>query len=295
MTSTQKGDFMRVLVLGATGRLGAMLRWAWESDETGFQTLWQGRIDAAGAGWVRCDILGDPAGLAALCARADVIVTLAGVTPASGADMGLNTDLALAAQRAADGRPHLVASSAAVYGRATGLCRERDAVVPAAPYGVAKRAMERAVLAKGGPVTCLRIGNVAGADAILGQAGRGPSGSPAAAMVLDQFPDGRTPRRSYIGPATLARVLADLCRAAGAGRAVPEILNVAAPGTVEMGALLAAAGHPWTPRAAPATAIAEVALDISALSRFTRPDPASSTAAALVAEWRAHQEASAPQ
>ena len=295
MTSTQKGDFMRVLVLGATGRLGTMLRWAWKSDETGFQPLWQGRIDATGAGWVRCDILGDPAGLAAACTRADVILDLVGVTPASGGDMGVNTDLALAVQRAAGGRPHLVASSAAVYGRAAGLCRERDAVVPAAPYGVAKRAMERAVLAKGGPVTCLRIGNVAGADAILGQARRGLSGPPAAAMVLDQFPDGSTPRRSYIGPATLARVLADLCRAAGKGRAVPHILNIAAPGTVEMGELLAAAGHPWTPRPAAGTAIAEVALDISALSRFTRPDPASGAAAALVAEWRAYQEEPAPQ
>ena len=285
MTSTQKGDFMRVLVLGATGRLGTMLRWAWGRTGAGLEPIWQSRAERPGAAWARCDILGDPAGLAALCARADVILNLAGVTPASGRDMGGNTDLALAVQRAAGGRPHLLASSAAVYGRAEGLCRESDAVMPAAPYGVAKHAMERAVLAAGGPVTCLRIGNVAGADAILGQAGQG------AALVLDRFPDGRTPRRSYIGPATLTHVLVDLCRAAGQGRTLPEILNVAAPGTAEMGALLEAAGHPWTPRPAPEAAIAEVALDIAALSRFTRPDPASGTAPVLVAEWRAFQEA----
>ncbi|NPD21308.1 NAD-dependent epimerase/dehydratase family protein [Alterinioella nitratireducens] len=278
---------MRVLVLGATGRLGSMLRWAWGRPGAGLEPTWQSRGQAH-EGWARCDILDDPAGLTALCARADVIVTLAGVTPASGADMGLNTDLALAVQRAADGRPHLLASSAAVYGRAGGLCRESDAVTPAAPYGVAKHAMEQAVLAAGGPVTCLRIGNVAGADAILGQVGQG------AALVLDQFPDGRTPRRSYIGPTTLAGVLAGLAHAAGQGRTLPEILNVAAPGTVEMGALLEAAGHLWTPRAAPATAIAEVALDIAALNRFTRPDPASGTAPVLVAEWRAFQEAARP-
>jgi UDP-glucose 4-epimerase len=280
MTSVQKGHFMRILVLGATGRIGAMLRWAWADADEVFP-LWQARRGRTAPGWINCDILGDPEGLTAACARADVILTLAGVTPARGADMGLNSALALAVQRAAGGRPHLLASSAAVYGRAGGPCREGDAVQPAAPYGIAKRAMEQAVLAEGGPVTCLRIGNIAGADQILGRAGQG------AALTLDRFPGGRTPRRSYIGPATLARVLADLATAAGQGRALPDILNVAAPGTVEMGALLDAAGCPWDARPAPPDAIAEVALDISTLSRFTRPDPATGTAAALVAEWRA--------
>ena len=275
---------MRVLVLGATGQIGRMVQWAW-ADATGVSPLWQTRGNPATADWVRCDILHDPEGLAAACARADVILTLAGITPAPGRDLTLNSDLALAVQRAAGGRPHLLASSAAVYGRAGGLCRESNAVQPAAPYGRAKRAMEQAVLAEGGPVTCLRIGNVAGADQILGGAGQG------AAMVLDQFPDGRTPGRSYIGPGTLARVLADLAMTAGQGRALPGILNVAAPGTVEIGALLDAAGIGWTPRPAPPDAIAEVALDINALSRFTALDPASGTAPRLVAEWRAYQKA----
>ena len=278
---------MRILVLGATGRIGRMVQSAW-ADMDEVSPLWQTRRGRAAPGWVNCDILGDPEGLAAACARADVILTLAGVTPGRGADMGLNSALALAAQRAAGGRPHLLASSAAVYGRAGGLCRESDAVQPAAPYGIAKRAMEQAVLAEDGPVTCLRIGNVAGADQILGRTGQG------AALTLDRFPDGRTPRRNYIGPATLARVLADLAMAAGQGRALPDILNVAAPGTVEMGALLDEAGCPWVPRAAPPDAIAEVVLDITTLSRFTRPDPATGTAAALVAEWRAYQEAAKP-
>jgi len=284
MISVQKGHFMRVLVLGATGRIGRMMRWAWAGID-GVSPLWQIRAVSGGTAWIGCDILHDPEGLEAACARADVILTLAGVTPAPGADLDRNGALALAVQRAAGGRPHLLASSAAVYGRAGGLCRESDAVCPAAPYGIAKRAMEQAVLATGGPVTCLRIGNVAGADQILGRAGKG------AALTLDRFADGRTPRRSYIGPATLARVLADLAIAAGRGRVLPAILNVAAPGTVEMGALLDAAGHSWAPRAAPPEAIAEVALDIASLSRFTRSDPATGTAAALVAEWRAYEQA----
>jgi len=261
-----------------------MVQWAW-ADAAGVFPLWQTRGGAAAADWIYCDILHDPEGLAAACARADVILTLAGITPAPGRDLALNSDLALVVQRAAGGRPHLLASSAAVYGRAGGLCRESDAVQPAAPYGGAKRAMEQAVLAEGGPVTCLRIGNVAGADQILGQAGQG------ATLTLDRFPDGRTPRRSYIGPATLARVLVDLVRAAGQGRALPDILNVTAPGTVEMGALLDAAGCPWTPRPAPPDAIAEVALDTGPLSRFTPLNLASGTPPRLVAEWRAYEKA----
>jgi len=263
-----------------------MMQWAW-ANTAGISPLWQTRENAP-PGWIGCDILHDPEGLKTACVRADVILTLAGVTPAPGADMDQNSALALAVQRAAGGRPHLLASSAAVYGRAGGPCRESDTVQPAAPYGAAKLAMERAVLAEGGPVTCLRIGNVAGADQILGRAGQGET------RALDRFPDGRTPRRSYIGPATLARVLADLAKAAGQGRALPGILNVTAPGTVEMAALLDAAGCPWIPRAAPPDAIAEVALDIAALSRFTRPDSATGTAAALVAEWRAYQKAALP-
>ena len=278
---------MRVLVLGATGQIGRMLQWAW-AYAGGIFPLWQTRGNPSTADWVRCDILGDPVGLKAACTRADVILTLAGITPAPGRDLTLNSDLALAVQRAAGGRPHLLASSAAVYGRADGLCRESDAVQPAAPYGGAKRAMEQTMLSEGGPVTCLRIGNVAGADQILGKAGKG------ATRKLDCFPDGRTPRRSYIGPATLAQVLADLAIAAGQCRSLPDILNVASPGTVEMGALLDAAGSPWTPRTAPPDAIAEVALDTTTLNRFSGQDPATGTAAAFVAEWRTYQEAAPP-
>ncbi len=284
MISVQKGHFMRALVLGATGRIGRMMQWAW-ADVNRVSPLWQSREDPGRAGWIGCDILHDPEGLKAACACVDVILTLAGVTPTPGADLDQNSALALAVQRAAGGRPHLLASSAAVYGRAGGLCRESDAARPAAPYGIAKLAMEQAVQAEGGPVTCLRIGNVAGADQILGRAGQGE------ALTLDRFADGRTPRRSYIGPATLARVLADLTIAAGQGRALPAILNVAARVTVEMGALLDAAAYPWTPRVAPPDAITEVALDIAPLSRFTRSGPASGTAAALVAEWRAYEQA----
>ena len=282
--SRKKGRFMRVLCLGATGRLGGMLRRGWRSD-TRLKPLWQGRRGIPAGNGIRLDILRDPGALEAACQASDVILCLAGVTPSPDAELSLNTEIALAVQDAAGHRPLLLASSAAVYGRAGGLCREDATPRPAAPYGAAKLAMERAVLARGDTTTCLRIGNVAGADQILGRATKGEP------LVLDRFPNGRTPARSYVGPATLARILADLCLAAGAGRALPPVLNLASPGAVEMGALLDAADHPWRPRPAPPEAIAEVRLDTAALGRFTRLDPDAGRPERLVAEWRADRAA----
>lgn len=287
---------MRILVIGATGRLGAMLRWAW-ADEPRLAVSWQCRGPMGsgrdrGADWVRFDPLTEPQALLAACEATEVVLNLAGVTPASGRDLALNTDLACAVARAANRaeRPHLLSSSAAVYGSAGGICRESDKVAPSAAYGIEKHRMEQGALALGGRLTCLRIGNVAGADQILGQLG-----AETPALQLDQFADGRTPARSYIGPASLARVLGDLAWVAGKGSALPKILNVAAPGMVEMGALLDAVPHPWRPRSAPETAIAEVALDISVLSRFTQLDPEAGQARALVGEWRAFRAAMAEQ
>ncbi|WP_071675808.1 NAD-dependent epimerase/dehydratase family protein [Nioella nitratireducens] len=269
---------MRVLVLGATGRLGQMLQWGWQ-HESRLTPVWHGRTATDRRGWRRFDITQEPDALHDACREVDVVLCLAGITPASGASLDLNTELALAASAAAGQTPLLIASSAAVFGRA-GHCKEDDAPQPVAPYGMAKLAMETAVEAAAtGPVTCLRIGNVAGADQILGRAGIGQ------ALTLDQFADGRTPARSYIGPATLAKVLVTLCRAAGDG--LPSVLNVAAPGMVEMGELLDAIPYPWQPRPAPVGAIAEVLLDTDRLSRFMRLDPTAGCAENLIKEWRA--------
>ena len=294
--STEMGRAMHfpgVLVLGATGRIGTVLRRAWPRFGLAAQAVWQARTPPPAAGgrngrgggggsWAVCDPA-DPEAVARAAAGCAVILCLAGVTPAraaQGAEMAGNVTLALAAVRgaAAVGARVLLASSAAVYGRREGLLAETLPPAPVSDYGRAKAAMETRAAALGRDlgvaVTALRIGNVAGADAILG--GWRPG------FVLDRFADGRTPRRSYIGPATLARVLGDLV----AAPALPGLLNVAAPGAVEMGALLDAAGLPWTPRPAPAEAIAEVRLDIAALAGFTAFAPGDSLPATMVAQWR---------
>ena len=270
-------SFPQVLVLGATGRIGAELRKCWPAG----QGRWQARAPQPGPGWVIADPLAAPAALARAAAGCAAVLCLAGITPAAaarGAAYDLNRALALAAVRAGadSGAQVLLASSAAVYGRAPGPLREDAAPAPVSEYGHAKAEMETAALDLGAQlnirVCALRIGNIAGLDAALG--GWRPG------FVLDRFADGRTPRRSYIGPRSMARLLGTL-----AGAELPEVLNLAAPGAVEMGALLDAAGRAWTPRAAPPGAIPEVVFDLARLARLAALEPA--TPAGLVAEWRA--------
>lgn len=259
----------RVLVLGAGGRIGALLRRHWRPGDA----LWQSQGALAEAPALRMD----PEGAARAARGCGAVLCLAGVVPGRG-DLARNAELGCAAVRiGADlGARVFLCSSAAVYGRAQGGLAETRAPTPENAYGAAKVEMERAGAALGAElgvaVTSLRIGNVAGADAILGGWREG--------FTLDRFADGRTPRRSYIGPVTLARVLWELTQAAD----VPDVLNVAQPGTVEMGALLEAAGLPWTPRPAPESAIAEVALDVARLARLVEMEPG--RAEGMVAEWR---------
>lgn len=283
-------QFPKVLVLGATGRIGTILRKCWPRGPQG--PLWQSRTPRAGPGWIVLDPLRDPATLAQAASGCGAILCLAGVVPGRGqvADLRDNIALAEAALRAGAAAVQdragqggaaarvFLASSAAVYGAAPGLLHEDMALAPVSDYGRAKAAMEARAAALGHelgvPVTSLRIGNVAGVDAILG--GWAPG------FRLDRFADGTTPRRSYIGAITLARVLGELLAVAD----LPDVLNIAAPGAIRMGALLQAADLDWTPRPAPDTAIPDVQLCTGRLQRFTRFAPADSTAAAMVAEWR---------
>lgn len=273
ITSIYLGDVSTVLILGAGGRLGQML---WQHWPEGAQLRGQSR--RAVDGLLQFDPLSDPKALARASKAADIIICLSGVTPAhaaaSGDAMHLNTDLALAALDAApQGARVFVASSAAVYGAANGPHSEDGLVAPVNEYGRAKLAMEKAVLSHGqGRVCVLRIGNVAGADAILGSWREG--------MMLDQLPDGSTPRRSYIGPSTLARVVHGLCLA----QSIPDIVNVAAPGMVGMGDLLDAAGFAWTPREPKFDVIPEVSLDTQTLERFYAFEPDECTAPGMVAQ-----------
>ncbi len=247
-----------LVVTGATGRIGRLLARVW----AGADVVWHGRDDG-------------PLG-AALAGRR-VLLCLAGVTSGHARVLAGNTDAALealAAARAAGVGRVLLMSSSAVYGRAPGPLTESTPAAPASAYGTAKLAMEAAV-GDASDAVILRLGNVAGADALLGRLGAG-------APKLDIFADGRGPRRNYLGPATLADLLAGLAAHSGP---LPRVLNLGAPGLVDMAELLRAARRGWVPRPAPPEALAEVALDTGLLQTLLPVPPDAADPVRIVAEW----------
>jgi nucleoside-diphosphate-sugar epimerase len=253
----------------------------------GVAPLWQVRDGADHRGAVVFDPLAMVPALPACAA----VLCLSGVISGPPQALRANVDLALAALRiglAAGARRVFLASSAAVYGGQGAPLTEDMAPHPLSDYGHAKARMEAEALdyaaRLGLPVTILRIGNVAGADALLGQA-------PDAAITLDRFADGQGPRRSYIGPGDLAAVMAALLAAAAAGQALPAVLNLSLPGAVAMADLLQAAGRPFAWRAAPDCALPLVMLDTARLSGIVALPQAS--AARIVADWQAYRVASA--
>ena len=252
------------LIMGASGCLGRALARIWPGDAP--RPVWQTR-DGAG-GTLAWDILNAP--------PPDVppvngVIVLAGVTRGSAAALAANTPLA---QAGADlgrllGVPVLVASTQAVYGVPTGPVTEQSPCAPATAYGHAKLAMEQAVAAP--HVTCLRIGNVAGCDAIFGAMARG-------AVTLDRFADGQGPRRAMLGPVDLAQVLLALLAAPQR----PPVVNVARPGLIAMEDLLVTAGAGFDWRPAPVTALPELELDVTLLQGICPLPPVN--AAAMLAQ-----------
>lgn len=212
------------------------------------------------------------------------MIILAGVTPASGPPLDENAAIAeacvQAAQRAGLSRVLLV-STQAVYGAPEGRgFRETDAPRPVSDYGRTKLEAEEACQASDLDVTILRLGNVAGADQLLINARTATGETP---VILDQFSDGATPRRSYIAPDTLAKVLEHIADM----DSPPPVINVAAPVPVTMRALLEAAGVPMRLQPAPASAVKDLTLDCSLLERTFSFAPGDSDPVRMAATWRA--------
>jgi len=279
-----------ILLTGASGRVGRMVCHHWPAVAPDLALTPQYRRDAPHGA-----LLWDPGdGPGALLARMDrtgerfgAVVALAGVTPGPGRDPSLNREIAEATLEGAwraGVRRVLLASSSAVYGPGDG--RPFDEEAPCAPvnaYGDAKRDMEEACApwrARGLDICCLRIGNVAGADALLLNLGRAGPDTP---VRIDRFADGGGPVRSYVGPATLAAVLATLCRAPGP---LPRVLNVASPAPMAMTALADAAGARVEMRPAPDGAHQRITLDCSRLAARHGFGPRDGTAAEMIRQWQ---------
>lgn len=280
-----------MIVIGATGRLGRMFQAIWK-DRPG--VAWQGR-GAVPPGWIGWDILSGPCPRGAI-APGGTVLCLAGVTCGDAAALAQNRTLALAccaAAAEAGAAQVLIASTIAVYGapRADGApFHEEDAPAPQNDYGRAKADMEQAVSdwqAAAGPgapaVTLLRIGNVIGADALIGGA--------VADVSLDPVPgQPGGPQRAAIGPEGLARVCAGLADLGAAGHALPAVLNIAAPGVVAMADLLDAAGIRWRYGPDNPRVLARAAMVTDRLEALLPGAAGTGAAAQHIAEWNRVKE-----
>lgn len=274
----------RWLVTGASGRVGRMLWRYWRHAPPAADLVRQSRRGGEDDG----DLLWDPltVGLPPDAGAFDAVIAYAGVTPGQDVDTGVNAALAKATLSAAHdagiGRV-LLTSSSAVYGAPLGdaALTEDTPPRPVNDYGRSKLEMEAVCepwRARGLEICCLRIGNVVGADALLlnGCAARGDP------LILDRFADGEGPWRSYIGPATLARVTAALAAHPGP---LPPCLNIGAPRPTAMADLARAAGFDWRWRAAPDTALQQVTLDVKRLAALYSFTPADSDPQVMIDQW----------
>ena len=222
----------------------------------------------------------------------DVILMFGGITPAFGRVMTGNADLAKTVLRACAsvGIPRvLMASSSAVYGTTQDTpYTERDTLVPSSDYGRDKIEMEQVCASfrrEGIDICCLRIGNVAGADALLLNAF---DPKKKLSMTLDKFENDRGPLRTYIGPASLARALETL---ALHPNSLPETLNIGLPEPVFMDDLLKAAKIPFNFIRAREIAKQYICLDCSVLSSLHEFDAAEKTATSIVNQALSLKEA----
>lgn len=277
------------LFVGASGRIGRMLLRYWRHyPPAALRVIAQSR-HGTDTGTVKWSPLDGPEALLAWVAQngpIDGMFAFAGVTPSAGADLSLNAALVTASLDAAlaagIGRV-LVASSSAVYGAGNGAAMdETAALAPANDYGRAKIVAEIACEPwrnKGLAISCLRIGNVVGADALLLNARTATAEKP---LRLDVFDDGRGPIRSYIAPGTMARVLETLALTDG----LPAVLNLAAPQPVTMESLVAQTHAPWSGGTAPATAFQHITLDCSRLACLFPFAATDSDPKSMVADWQ---------
>jgi len=280
MIIEKKAALPRWLVVGSTGRVGRMVSTRWhQAAPQGVDVIFQQRQGVDGAQFLNWPDLGNCTPLLENISeqgKIDCMFVLAGATGGAPEELKANFVIADACVRAARscGIPRvLIASSSAVYGvKENHLFFENDQPNPVNAYGGAKLDMELALNGvRDIEVGFLRIGNVAGADALLLNL---YGAKKKKELLIDQFEDGAGPYRSYIGPITLSNVLEILARMP---LAIPRILNVAAPGLIAMADLAEAAGASWRYVSAPSEAYQSIGMDTSLLQKIYNFEAGEST------------------
>ncbi|WP_296419550.1 NAD-dependent epimerase/dehydratase family protein [Pseudooctadecabacter sp.] len=223
---------MQTVILGAQGQLGGVLHR--HARRAGLDWTGQGRRAGADVIWS----LQDKPAEAVFPENGTIINMIGYAGPDEDALQQANIDATdrILTLAKAHGVAHVIlASSAAVYGNAgTAPITEEAPLSPLTPYADSKVRMEALAQAAAGvagspAITILRIGNVAGSDALTTIARRRIAAG--AAMDLHRFADGTAPVRSYIGPRDLFDVVAAL---APQPPAAIRTVNVAAPDPVPL-------------------------------------------------------------
>ena len=272
VATLQRDSGQIVLVTGANGRVGRALRAILPENRAGeLPILWHGRRAGPGVDLV-WDIGAEPP---VALPEGLIILHLAGRTVGNAQELDENRRTAAALCQAATAAHVFLMSSAAVYAPGPAPLTEADEPAPSIPYGRAKLAAERAAAGLG--VTILRLANLAGADALLGNV------RPGCPVVLDPIAgQAGGPERSYIGPRVLTTVLLALVARVAAGQTLPPVLNLAQPGVIAMADLLEARGQPWSFGPPRVGAVARVVLATGLLqSLISLPE---ATPAGLVAD-----------
>ncbi len=276
MTNLQASEDT-VIVTGAAGRIGRALRVQWGERVAGHPVLWSARKSGQGID-IAWDIGKSP--IPSL-PKGSIFLHLAGETRGDAVALAENRHSAAALSAAAlasEARHVFFMSTAAVYRPQTTLIDESQTPDPVSDYGCAKLDAELAMRQPGlgFGLTILRLGNLAGADALLSGARQGP-------VVLDPILGQRGgPERSYIGPIALGAALSALIAFAAQGEPLPDILNLAQEPALPMADLLTAFGAQWRFGPSRQAAIPRVALSVALLK--SRVDLPQATAAGIVAD-----------
>ncbi|WCE68572.1 NAD-dependent epimerase/dehydratase family protein (plasmid) [Sulfitobacter faviae] len=283
----------KILLIGSGGRVGRIISHYWaQMLPPSLSFIRQGRAPdwLTDSNLLQWDPTNGPAPLCAWIDQfgpIDVMLVLSGVVPAPGCDLSLNSAIAqacLEGAMAAGIRRVLLTSSSAVYGAHQTLpFKETDLTRPVNAYGQEKLKMEslgQSYASYDLEVCALRIGNVAGADALLLNIAKS---TPSEIIEIDVFDDGRGPVRSYIGGRTLAEVLLSLCLYPPP---LPPVLNIGTPQPVSMDALADAAGQPWRARTAASPSMQNITLDCSLLASLHSFVAQDSDPADMIQQWK---------
>ncbi|WP_397506109.1 NAD-dependent epimerase/dehydratase family protein [Qipengyuania sp. R86523] len=289
----------QIVVVGASGRVGRLVVASWGgATGNGPHCVAQFRhpehcsaAERVGQAFLHWDPASGAADLEASVKASgpfSAMIVLAGATPGRSADLAANRVVAEQCLRAASEVeiPRvLVASSSAVYGvsKSGEPFREFDDCRPVSDYGRAKLEMEACCeewRERGLEVNCLRIGNVAGADALLLNLAAADSQT---RLEIDIFPNGEGPIRSYIGPQSLSGVLKVLSKSA---QSLPAVINLAAPHPISMISLADAAGAPWKARPIMENKSQKITLDCNVLRSLYKFKSFESSAEEVVRQWR---------